>query len=65
MILIKKKRVEIIHSKISNEAMPKVGLEFDIEEAYDFYTAYAYKIGFSIRKHKSYKAKRRDGRMAA
>ncbi|XP_062117825.1 protein FAR1-RELATED SEQUENCE 5-like [Humulus lupulus] len=52
----RKKHIELVHSKISNDAIPKVGMEFDTkEEAYHFYNAYAYKIGFSIRRSKMHK----------
>ncbi|KAM6547360.1 hypothetical protein CsatB_019036 [Cannabis sativa] len=48
--------IKSLHSKIEDEAIPKIGMEFITEgEAYDFYNAYAYKIGFSIRRSKMHK----------
>ncbi|XP_062093424.1 protein FAR1-RELATED SEQUENCE 5-like [Humulus lupulus] len=48
--------IKSLHSKIDEEAIPKVGMEFNTEEeAYNFYNAYAYKIGFSIRRSKMHK----------
>ncbi|KAG8363935.1 hypothetical protein BUALT_Bualt19G0074100 [Buddleja alternifolia] len=47
------------HSIISEEKIPKIGMEFDDEEAaYTFYNEYAKVVGFSIRKH----ALRRDNK---
>ncbi|XP_060973319.1 protein FAR1-RELATED SEQUENCE 5-like isoform X2 [Cannabis sativa] len=58
-----KTRIELIHSKILDEVIPKVGMEFETEEeAYDFYNSYAYKVGFSIRKSKGQKDNK-NGRM--
>ena len=38
-----------------DKPLPEIGLEFETEdEAYNFYNAYAYKVGFSIRKSKGY-----------
>ena len=43
------KKIEVIHCEIDDKLIPKVGMKFQIEdEAYDFYNAYAYKVGFSI-----------------
>ncbi|KAG8372478.1 hypothetical protein BUALT_Bualt12G0070300 [Buddleja alternifolia] len=45
------------HSTISEENIPKIGMEFDDEKiAYTFYNEYAKVVGFSVRKH----ALRRD-----
>ncbi|KAH7847128.1 hypothetical protein Vadar_022191 [Vaccinium darrowii] len=53
--------INFVHSKISNEAIPKVGMKFMTEErAYQFYNAYAYKVGFSVRRSKEHKDKRED-----
>ncbi|XP_060667172.1 protein FAR1-RELATED SEQUENCE 9-like [Ziziphus jujuba] len=39
-------QIEAIHSKILDEIIPKIGIEFKSEdEAYNFYNAYAYKTG--------------------
>nr|XP_015888411.1 protein FAR1-RELATED SEQUENCE 5-like [Ziziphus jujuba var. spinosa] len=39
-------KIEAIHSKILDEMIPKVGMKFESEdEAYNFYSAYAYKTG--------------------
>nr|XP_048321706.1 protein FAR1-RELATED SEQUENCE 5-like [Ziziphus jujuba var. spinosa] len=47
---------EAIHSKILDEMIPKVGIEFKSEDkAYNFYNAYAYKVGFGIRRSKGHK----------
>ncbi|XP_052189986.1 protein FAR1-RELATED SEQUENCE 5-like [Diospyros lotus] len=51
-----------IHSKIPVETIPKIDMEFETkEEAYNFYNAYAYKVGFSIRRSKGHKGS--DGKM--
>ena len=45
----------MIHSQIPGNTIPQIGIEFEtIEEAFDFYNAYAYKIGFNVRKSKTY-----------
>ncbi|KAH7867302.1 hypothetical protein Vadar_031644 [Vaccinium darrowii] len=50
--------INFVHSKISNEAIPKVDMKFMTEEAaYQFYNAYAYKVGFSVRRSKEHKDK--------
>ena len=52
------KSIEHIHSQISSEVIPKIDMEFETEEeAYNFYNAYAYNVGFSIRKSKEHKDK--------
>ncbi|XP_048323604.1 protein FAR1-RELATED SEQUENCE 5-like [Ziziphus jujuba] len=49
-------KIEAIHSKILDEMIPKVGIEFKSEdEAYNFYNAYAYKVGFGMRRSKGHK----------
>ncbi|KAK0574482.1 hypothetical protein LWI29_024321 [Acer saccharum] len=56
------KKIEVIHGEIDDKLILKVGMKFQTEdEAYDFYNAYAYRVGFSIRKSKGYKGK--DGTM--
>ncbi|XP_057478205.1 protein FAR1-RELATED SEQUENCE 9-like [Actinidia eriantha] len=41
--------INLVHSKIPNEAIPKLGMKFLTEEAaYQFYNTYAYKVGFSV-----------------
>ncbi|KAJ1392528.1 FAR1 DNA-binding domain [Sesbania bispinosa] len=51
-----KKNIDEMHATIPIEFIPKVGMEFDIEEAaYTFYNSYAYKVGFSIRNSKGHK----------
>ncbi|KAH7855793.1 hypothetical protein Vadar_028958 [Vaccinium darrowii] len=50
--------INFVHSKISNEAIPKVDMKFMTEEAaYQFYNAYAYKVRFSVRRSKEHKDK--------
>ncbi|KAH7851813.1 hypothetical protein Vadar_016811 [Vaccinium darrowii] len=50
--------INLVHSKISNEAIPKLDMKFMTEEAaYQFYNAYAYKVGFSVRRSKEHKDK--------
>ncbi|KAL4332079.1 hypothetical protein GQ457_15G027670 [Hibiscus cannabinus] len=45
-----------IHANLSDEVIPRVGMEFDTEEdVYDFYNKYAKDVGFSIRKSKGHK----------
>ncbi|XP_062114158.1 protein FAR1-RELATED SEQUENCE 5-like [Humulus lupulus] len=57
-----KEKIEIIHSKILDEEIPKIDMEFGSEEeAYNFYNSYAFKVGFSIRRSKGQKDQ--DGRM--
>ncbi|PON38682.1 FHY3/FAR1 family [Parasponia andersonii] len=57
-----KSRTKKIHSNIFDKIIPKVSMEFKIEEeAYDFYNAYVYKVGFGIRRSKGQKGK--NGRM--
>ncbi|XP_062100190.1 protein FAR1-RELATED SEQUENCE 5-like [Humulus lupulus] len=54
-----KERIEIIHSKILDEEIPKIDMEFGSEEeAYTFYNSYTFKVGFSIRR----RYRRRDRR---
>ncbi|XP_060667884.1 protein FAR1-RELATED SEQUENCE 5-like [Ziziphus jujuba] len=49
-------QIEAIHCKILDEMIPKVGIEFKSEdEAYNFYNAYAYKVGSGIRRGKGHK----------
>ncbi|KAG5562913.1 hypothetical protein RHGRI_005599 [Rhododendron griersonianum] len=48
--------IDSIHSKIAKESIPQLDMEFGTEEAaYQFYNAYAYKAGFSIRRSKEHK----------
>ena len=43
-------KISEIHANIPPEFIPKVGMEFEMEnEAYAFYNSYAYKVGFSVR----------------
>ncbi|TXG69393.1 hypothetical protein EZV62_004328 [Acer yangbiense] len=50
------KKIEVIHGEIDDKLIPKVGMKFQTEaEAYDFYNAYTYMVGFSIGKSKGYK----------
>ncbi|KAI8561606.1 hypothetical protein RHMOL_Rhmol04G0353300 [Rhododendron molle] len=50
--------INLLHSQIPHEAIPKVDMKFKTEEAaYEFYNAYAYKVGFSVRRSKEYKDK--------
>ncbi|KAL6517929.1 hypothetical protein OROMI_033630 [Orobanche minor] len=47
--------VENHQNRDSGVLIPKIGMEFQTEnDAYEFYLAYAEKVGFSVRKHKSY-----------
>ena len=44
-----------IHANVEEEAIPKLGIEFEIEQdAYDFYNSYALVVGFSIRQSKGH-----------
>ncbi|XP_057491334.1 uncharacterized protein LOC130777056 [Actinidia eriantha] len=48
--------INLAHSKIPNEAIPKLGMKFMTEEAaYQFYNTYVYKVGFSVRRSKEHK----------
>ncbi|KAH7842856.1 hypothetical protein Vadar_009847 [Vaccinium darrowii] len=48
--------INLVHSNISDEAIPKIDMKFLTEEAaYQFYNTYAYKVGFSVRRSKEYK----------
>ncbi|KAF7148989.1 hypothetical protein RHSIM_Rhsim03G0106600 [Rhododendron simsii] len=50
--------IESIHSRIAKESIPQLDMEFGTEETtYQFYNAYAYKAGFSIRRSKEHKDK--------
>ncbi|KAH7837515.1 hypothetical protein Vadar_014728 [Vaccinium darrowii] len=52
----------VINLSISKEVIPEVGKKFETEEAaYQFYNAYAFKVGFSVRK--SNKHKDRSGKI--
>ncbi|KAK8993539.1 hypothetical protein V6N11_033634 [Hibiscus sabdariffa] len=43
-------------ANMSNEIIPRVGMEFNTEQdVYDFYNKYAKEVGFSIRRHKGHK----------
>ncbi|KAH7857951.1 hypothetical protein Vadar_018249 [Vaccinium darrowii] len=54
--------INVINLSISKEVIPEVGKKFETEEAaYQFYNAYAYKVGFSV--HKSNKHKDRSGKI--
>ncbi|KAG5521381.1 hypothetical protein RHGRI_033821 [Rhododendron griersonianum] len=47
--------IDSIHSRIAKESIPQLDMEFGTEEAaYQFYNAYAYKAGFSIRRSKEH-----------
>lgn len=46
------------HANMSEEIIPKVGMEFETEQdIYDFYNKYAKEVGFSIRRSKGHKDK--------
>ncbi|KAH7854625.1 hypothetical protein Vadar_016063 [Vaccinium darrowii] len=50
--------LNLVHSKLSNEAIPKLDMKFMTEEAAcQFYNAYAYKLGFSVRRSREHKDK--------
>ncbi|KAG5535390.1 hypothetical protein RHGRI_023225 [Rhododendron griersonianum] len=50
--------INLLHSQIPHEAIPKLDMKFKTEEAaFEFYNAYAYKVGFSVRRSKEYKDK--------
>ncbi|KAH7847219.1 hypothetical protein Vadar_023420 [Vaccinium darrowii] len=50
--------IGLIHSRISKESIPQLDMDFLTEEAaYNFYNSYAYKVGFSIRRHKEHRDK--------
>ncbi|XP_019460155.1 PREDICTED: protein FAR1-RELATED SEQUENCE 5-like [Lupinus angustifolius] len=52
---LEKNKIKEIHNKIPDEIIPKLGLEFETEDAaYDFYNSYAYRVGFSVRKSKAH-----------
>ncbi|XP_021800758.1 protein FAR1-RELATED SEQUENCE 5-like [Prunus avium] len=50
--------IELIHSNMQKKLIPVIGMEFETEEeAFKFYNAYAYGVGFSIRLSKFHKEK--------
>ncbi|KAG5545088.1 hypothetical protein RHGRI_017525 [Rhododendron griersonianum] len=50
--------INLLHSQIPHEAIPKLDMKFKTEEAaFEFYNAYAYKVGFSVHRSKEYKDK--------
>ncbi|CAL8151977.1 unnamed protein product [Prunus armeniaca] len=52
------KNIELIHSNMQKKLVPEIGMEFETEEeAFKFYNAYAYGVGFSIRRSKFHKEK--------
>lgn len=45
-----------LHSNISKENIPRVGMEFESEDAaYEFYNTYALMVGFSVRKSSAHR----------
>ncbi|XP_024164436.1 protein FAR1-RELATED SEQUENCE 5-like [Rosa chinensis] len=51
-------KVDYVHSKIRKELIPIIVMEFDTEnDACSFYNAYAYGVGFSVRRFKFHKDK--------
>ncbi|KAF1870897.1 hypothetical protein Lal_00030208 [Lupinus albus] len=51
------READAIHENIASKLIPKIGMEFECEDAtYTFYNYYAYKVGFSIRRGRSHKA---------
>ncbi|XP_020238849.1 protein FAR1-RELATED SEQUENCE 5 [Cajanus cajan] len=55
---IEGKKIDIIHDTIPSQFIPKVGMEFETEDAaYNFYNDYAYRVGFSVRISKGHKDK--------
>ncbi|OMO81611.1 hypothetical protein COLO4_23494 [Corchorus olitorius] len=50
--------IALLHSNVSQESIPKLGMEFDTEEElFDFYNKYAEEVGFSVRRSKGHKDK--------
>ncbi|KAI3940962.1 hypothetical protein MKW92_033440, partial [Papaver armeniacum] len=48
--------VQLIHSRMPEEIIPLLGMEFETEEeAYNFYNNYAFNYGFSVRKSKAHR----------
>ncbi|XP_043716327.1 protein FAR1-RELATED SEQUENCE 5-like [Telopea speciosissima] len=49
---------DLIHSKVSKEWIPEVGMEFDSElAAYKFYSRYAGAVGFNVRRDSAHRNK--------
>ncbi|RZC69817.1 hypothetical protein C5167_032967 [Papaver somniferum] len=47
--------VQLIHSRMPEDIIPLLGMEFETEEeAYNFYNNYAFNYGFSVRKSKAH-----------
>ncbi|KAF1862436.1 hypothetical protein Lal_00026970 [Lupinus albus] len=52
---LEKNKIIEIHNRLINEIIPRLGLEFETEDAtYDFYNSYDYRVGFSMRKSKAH-----------
>ncbi|KAL6556352.1 hypothetical protein OROGR_005640 [Orobanche gracilis] len=50
--------IEVIHSRIAEELIPKVDMQFkSLNEAHEFYLAYAKAVGFGVRIWRSHKDK--------
>ncbi|KAF7152875.1 hypothetical protein RHSIM_Rhsim01G0129000 [Rhododendron simsii] len=51
--------INLVHSQIFNDIIPKLDIKFKTEEAaYEFYYDYTYEVGFSVRRSKEHKDKR-------
>ncbi|XP_020426620.1 protein FAR1-RELATED SEQUENCE 5 [Prunus persica] len=51
-------KIDLVRSSIRKQLIPVIGMEFETEDlAFKFYNAYAYNIGFSIRKSSCHKFK--------
>ncbi|XP_008240644.1 PREDICTED: protein FAR1-RELATED SEQUENCE 5-like [Prunus mume] len=51
-------KIDLVHSSIRKQLIPVIGMEFETEDlAFKFYNAYAYNIGFSIRRSSFHKFK--------
>ncbi|KAL6289829.1 hypothetical protein ACE6H2_007339 [Prunus campanulata] len=55
-------KIDLVNSSIGKQLIPVIGMEFETEDlAFKFYNAYAYNIGFSIRRSSCHKFK--NGRL--
>ncbi|BFG37709.1 hypothetical protein CerSpe_239830 [Prunus speciosa] len=55
-------KIDLVNSSIGKQLIPVIGMEFETEDlAFKFYNAYAYNIGFSIKRSSCYKFK--NGRL--